>query len=96
MLSINISDLLKLNNPNIIDIRGVDAYNIGHIPNSRNIPSYNLLSNPSLYLNKGQKYFIYCSKGYTSIEVCGKLLNMGYNVININGGYNAWLLNTRK
>ena len=38
MNEISISNLLKLSNPNIIDIRDNYTYNMGHIPNAKNIP----------------------------------------------------------
>ena len=52
MNEISISNLLKLSNPNIIDIRDNYTYNMGHLPNAKNIPYYSLLSNYSIYLKK--------------------------------------------
>jgi len=36
--SISVNELKKLNNINIIDIRGIEKYNDGHIYNAVNIP----------------------------------------------------------
>ena len=38
MNEISIYDLLKMNNPNIIDVRDKYSYNEGHIRNAKNIP----------------------------------------------------------
>ena len=90
--SISIKELLKKESINIIDIRNTQSYNNNHIPNSINIPSKELISNPSKYLEKNKTYYVYCQKGSTSIKVCMLLNNIGYKVININGGYEAWIL----
>ncbi len=92
MLSISIDDLLKLNNINIIDIRSEQSYNNNHINGAKNIPYEKLIINPSKYLNKQEKYYLYCQKGIISIKISRLLRSMGYNTINIIGGYEAWIL----
>jgi len=92
MLSIKIDDLLKIQNPNIIDIRSEQSYNNNHIPNSKNVPYEKLLTNYKNYLDRNKKYYIYCQKGIMSARICGKLSSMGYNVASIIGGYEAWIL----
>lgn len=76
----------------IIDIRSVEKYNSSHISGSRNIPSNDLVVSPSSYLVKGRKYYIYCQHGITSAKTCNTLARMGYSVVNIIGGYEAWVL----
>jgi rhodanese-related sulfurtransferase len=90
--NISIKDLLSLNTPNIIDIRGIENYNNNHIPGAINIPFEILIINPEQYLNKNQRYYLYCKRGYTSIKACQILNRMGYNTTNIYGGYEEWLL----
>jgi len=91
--SISIKELLKKGpDTNIIDIRSNQSYNNNHIPNAKNIPSQTLINNPSKYLEKDKTYYLYCQKGTSSIRVCSFLTNLGYNVINVNGGYEAWIL----
>ena len=93
-MEIKVNELLKLNNPNIIDIRSLEKYNDNHILNATNI-NYNLLiTNPSKYLNKSETYYIYCQKGITSKRVTEILRSYGYNILNIIGGYEAYILQT--
>ena len=80
------------NKMNIIDIRSNEKYNNNHIPGSINIPFENLIINPAKYLKKTDAYYIYCQKGIQSRKMCLILKSMGYNAININGGYEAWIL----
>ena len=93
MNSISISELNNLKNINIIDIRSIEKFNSNHIEGAINIPANNLILNPHKYLIKLDKYYIYCQKGIQSKKVCLILQKYGYNVINIEGGYEAWILN---
>ena len=77
---------------NIIDIRSKSKYLENHIPGAINIDSYDLIFNPSKYLNSNEKYYIYCTSGITSKSVVNKLNKMGYNTVNIDGGFNNYLL----
>lgn len=90
--SISVKELLQNGYTNIIDIRSVEKYNDNHIENAKNIPMQLLLQNPSKYLNYNETYYIYCQKGINSKEVCRRLLLKGFKVVNINGGYEGWLL----
>lgn len=76
---------------NIIDIRKSYLHNLGAIPGSKNIPIGFLLMNPEKYLNKNEKYYIYCTQGMESPKVCEKLAKQGYKVINVLGGYNDYI-----
>ena len=77
---------------NIIDIRSNDKYRINHIPGAINIEYLELLDNPSKYLNKQDIYYLYCTSGYTSKAVVDKLNSLGFNTVNIDGGFNNYLL----
>ena len=89
---ITVEELLKQNNINIIDIRNEQSYNNNHIDGAINIPYNKLIANPNMYLEFGKKYYIYCQKGLTSKKVCNFLLSRGFNVINIIGGYEEWII----
>lgn len=91
--NISVSELKRLGNVNLIDIRSIEKYNSKHILNARNIPMEQLIIYPSKYLNKSERYYIYCQKGIQSRRLCQILKNSGYNVVNITGGYEAWILN---
>lgn len=91
--SISINKLKQLNNIKLIDIRSIEKYNNNHIPGSVNIPLNTLLINYNKYLNKFEKYYIYCQSGIQSKKICKLLKNNGFNAVNIEGGYEAWILN---
>jgi len=91
--SISVNDLKKLCNVNLIDIRSIEKYNNNHIMNAINIPANELLMRPEKYLEKNKKYYIYCQRGIQSRKVCSILTGYKYDVVNINGGYEAWIIN---
>ena len=80
------------NNINIIDIRDNYNYNKGHIPNAINIPESKLLIIPNYYLKRNEIYYIYCKNGTRSSQVVNTLNQLGFKAVNINGGYNNYLL----
>lgn len=91
MVQISVVDILKLNNPIIIDIRSNYSYNLGHISGAVNIPYYNLLNNYSHYLSKYNRYYLYCDTGEQSLEIVIRLNKFGYDTFSIVGGYQKYL-----
>ena len=91
MKEIRIDEIINnLNNLNLIDIRDNYLYNIGFIPNAKNIPMNFLIMNPMNYLNKENTYYIYCNMGINSKKTCEILFSLGYDVVNIIGGYKEY------
>lgn len=87
MNEITISELLKINPNNIIDIRDNYSYNLGHLRNAINIPYYSLDVNYSIYLDKNKPYYFYCDFGKQSQKLSYKLNNLGYNTYYVKEGY---------
>lgn len=93
MTTITVRDLKTLiGNINLIDIRNGVNYNNNHIFGAKNMDYTNLVNAPDKYLNKGEKYYFYCQKGMRSHKLCSYLDRLGYNVVNVAGGYEAWIL----
>lgn len=77
---------------NIIDIRSINSYNNGHINGAIHINQYDLLFNPEKYIKKNETYYIYCNSGVSSKVIVDRLNSKGYHTVNIEGGYNNYLL----
>ena len=91
--SISIKELLPIiGKVDLIDIRTIAKYNDNHIPGAVNIQMEDLLANPSKYILKNKKYYIYCQKGLASANLVSILLKYGYDVLSVSGGYEGWLL----
>ena len=90
---IMIAELKRLSNINIIDVRSIEKYNDNHILNAINAPFDKILIYPEKYMNKYEKYYLYCQKGYKTKQLCRILNQKGYHTVHIIGGYEAWILN---
>ena len=49
-----------------------------------------LITEYPILMSKSELYFICCDQGITGKEVCTYLSKLGYNTINIIGGYEAY------
>lgn len=90
MDTISVVELVKLNDPIIVDIRNYYYYSMGHIEGAISIPYYNLLNNYSHYLHKYHRYYMYCDTGERSKEIVKRLNLFGYDTVSIDGGYDAY------
>lgn len=74
----------------LIDVRGRDEYNSGHIPGSINIPLNSINSVSGRIKEKETKIFVYCLSGARSAQAVSQMKRIGYtNVLNI-GGINRY------
>lgn len=83
-------NLLNSNSIQIIDIRENNKFQKGHINKSVNIPYRFLISNPTNYLSKQNKYVIICDYGITSDDCANQLSKQGYNVMSVINGISSW------
>jgi rhodanese-related sulfurtransferase len=79
-------------NPNlfILDVRQPFEYQLGHIHGASLIP-LNELSERIDHLPAGKEIICVCQSGSRSYSAARYLLSAGYQVIDMQGGMNAWL-----
>lgn len=70
----------------LIDIREQYEYAEGHVKTAKNIPMNDLISNAENYLSKGNTYYIICQSGVRSANTVSYLSELGYDVVNVEGG----------
>lgn len=90
MKSININEIKKMGDINLIDVRETFEYENGSVKGAKNIPMTGLVMNSNNFLNKDEKYYIMCQAGSRSLQVCHELENQGYDVVNLEGGYGMY------
>lgn len=95
-MGVTVYELLNMKHVNIIDIRPVQKYNDNHIPNSINIEFDKLISDPGKYIKKNEVYYVYCQKGISSRKLVNYLRSLGYNVFDVLGGYESYILNDKR
>ncbi|MBF1269410.1 MAG: ATPase [Oribacterium parvum] len=74
-----------------IDIRDEAEYELGHIDNALWMSISNLLREDRA-LDKSKAYLLYCKYGTISRELGERLLDEGYHVANLSGGYGQYIL----
>lgn len=74
-----------------IDIRDEAEYELGHIDNALWMSISDLLRE-NRALDKSKAYLLYCKYGTISRELGERLLDEGYRVANLSGGYGQYIL----
>jgi rhodanese-related sulfurtransferase len=77
----------------LLDVRTAEEYNAGHIPGSINIDvkSGKFGASADSLLNRENTVAIYCRSGRRSKEAAKTLNLMGFDVIELDKGYNSWV-----
>ncbi|QTC42764.1 rhodanese-like domain-containing protein [Bacillus sp. V3] len=84
-----VQELLKNDEPNIIDVREEDEVAAGMIPDAKHIPLGSIESRMD-ELDKSKEYIMVCRSGGRSGRAAQILENQGFKVINMTGGMMAW------
>jgi len=76
----------------LVDVRTKSEYDEGHIEGALQIDFYSDLftHNASAKLSKEKPVAVYCRSGRRSASAASKLVKLGYEVINLDGGILAW------
>ena len=80
----------KIQPGEIIDIRPQDQYSRGTFPGAVNIPM-DEFEDKLGELDKEKKYYLICHTGEHSQEYVRFLEELGYQAVNVTGGYRAYL-----
>jgi hydroxyacylglutathione hydrolase len=73
----------------ILDVRGRHEYEHGHIPGAINIP-VGYLPERAHELPRDKQIVVHCEGGGRSAIASSLLQSMGFNVLNVQGGYREW------
>ena len=84
-------NIMLTEKPIVVDVRSLEEYNEGHIPNAISIPLETIENEAETKLkNKDDLILVYCRSGRRSREAALKLIEKGYtNVIDF-GGIKDW------
>jgi rhodanese-related sulfurtransferase len=77
----------------VIDLRGKESYDAGHIGEARNVPAAQLESQAeSLKKWRDKNVITYCDSGANGANGARTLMKLGFTkVFNLQGGLNAWV-----
>ncbi len=75
----------------LIDARGIEEFRVSHITGARNIPHDKDLLKHLIDIKPDSPIVVYCSVGYRSSILAGKLQDMGFTrVYNLEGSIFKW------
>jgi len=77
----------------VIDLRGKEAYDAGHIGDARHVPAADLEAQAeSLKKWRDKNVITYCDSGTSGASGARTLMKLGFTkVFNLQGGLNAWM-----
>ncbi|WP_077298656.1 rhodanese-like domain-containing protein [Virgibacillus pantothenticus] len=73
----------------VVDVRYADEWNEAHIPNAKHIPLTELAERTD-ELTPGKPVAVHCRSGKRSAIASSILINQGFDVINVAGGFINW------
>lgn len=87
----DLSNNIESNNVQVVDVRGKSEYEAGHIESAINIHVGHLYKNLGK-ISKDMPVVLHCTSGDRSSIAASYLKKNGFdNVVNLTGGYNAWI-----
>ena len=77
----------------VLDLRGKEAFDAGHIGDARNVPAADLAAQvDSLKKWRDKNVITYCDTGVNGARGARTLMELGFSkVFNLHGGLNAWV-----
>jgi len=87
----NLNDGDESNDPYVVDIRGADAYEAGHVPGAVSVSGGALFNVETLDdLPTDGQVVVNCYSGQTAGQVVGVLNMLGYDAYSLKFGYPSW------
>ena len=86
------AEYLTNNSVQLLDVRTPEEYAEGHIAGSRNINVFDsdFIDEAEKTLDKSKPVAVYCRSGKRSADATRELSDIGFNVVNLEGGILAW------
>lgn len=88
---ISVLDEVQMDEIMLIDVRTPEEYQAGHVENALNINFFDEnFTDQIKELNTDKTLYLYCRSGKRSMNASKALSALGYKVVNLEGGYNAY------
>lgn len=74
----------------VVDVREVDEFESGHVPNAHLIP-LNTVPDRIAEIPLGETVWLICQGGVRSMKAANYLEAQGYDVVSVAGGTGSWI-----
>ena len=85
----NFYQLYQKESLSVLDVREVEEFEALHLEGARNFP-LSQLADTYEQLDKTHPYYVICKSGIRSARACQFLAEHGYEVVNVQGGMDAF------
>ena len=85
----NFYQLYQKESHSVLDVREVEEFEALHLEGARNFP-LSQLADTYEQLDKDNLYYVICKSGMRSARACQFLAEQGYEVVNVQGGMDAF------
>ena len=89
-ISLDQFDALPEGSFHLLDMRAEDDMAYGTIPGAVHFDAESMENNPPE--RDGKTLVIFCKRGLLSVDVAGRLAELGYDAVSLEGGYLGWLM----
>lgn len=91
--AVEATQLINREDAHVVDVREVDEFANGHLPDARNIPQGKLAERAGeLEKFKDKPLIVCCAAGVRSAKACGELTKLGFSrVYSLAGGVDGWV-----
>lgn len=73
----------------ILDVQDKEDFDENHITGAVNLPIGEFVSEAEK-IPKGKTYYVISKAGVRNVRACDYLASLGHDVVNVQGGMNAW------
>ena len=87
--TVDVDELDTLEEHCILDVRGADEYDAGHIPGAHRLAASRVVWN-SDQLPTDRQIIIYCASGRRAAIGASALRHKGFNIVELNGDFGSW------
>jgi hydroxyacylglutathione hydrolase len=94
MTTAQIEQQLQDSNVQVLDVRGKSEWDAGHIPGVPNIPVGYLVERQN-EIPRDKKIVVHCQSGARSAIASSVLQSLGFDVVNVRGGFDEWAASRR-
>lgn len=86
------AELIKDTTVVLLDVRTPEEFAAGHINGALNIDvkDSHFISAVQEQIARGNRVAVYCRSGRRSLNAAGQMVEKGYDVVNLEGGFLAW------
>ncbi len=87
---IELSHMLESGNVTVVDVRGAEDFEKGHVPGAINLPQGNWDKPQGLNMEQLNIVYCYSQQCHLAANACVAFASKGFSVMELEGGFEVW------